>query len=53
MSSIFTVITVVAIVAVFLLIAVSAAGFFGSHEQQRVDDASGKPMRGRRRIKGG
>ena len=40
-----TTITVVTIVAVFLLIALSAAGFFGSREQQRADDASPKPTR--------
>ena len=38
-----TIITVAAIVAVFLLLAFAAAGLFGSREQQQVDDALGKP----------
>ena len=40
-----TIITVAAIVAGFLLIAVSAAGFFGSREQQRVDDGAAEAPR--------
>ena len=38
-----TIITVAAIVAVFLLLGLSAAGLFCSREQQRVDNGSAKP----------
>ena len=44
-----TFITVLAIVGVFLLLALAAAGFFGMREQQRVDEAKRAPILG---IKG-